>query len=343
MAHVKYDAVVLVSFGGPEGPEDVMPFLRNVVRGRDVPDERLVEVAEHYQHFGGVSPINAQCRELLDALRKELAGAGIGLPVYWGNRNWHPYLTDTAAQMCRDGVRRALAFVTSPFGSYSSCRQYLEDIAAATAEDGPVIDKIRHYHDHPGYVDPHADAVGTAAATLADVAPAATRLIFTAHSIPTAMEARSGPDGGRYGAQMRETARLVAERAGTGLTWDLVWQSRSGPPRVPWLEPDINDHLRTLAAAGVRGAVVSPLGFISDHLEVTWDLDTEAAETAQELGLRYVRAATPGADPRFVAMMRELIQERTDPSAPRGRLGELPVWDACPPDCCQTATTARRS
>jgi ferrochelatase len=334
---VEYDAVVLVSFGGPEGPDDVLPFLRNVVRGRDVPDERLAEVAEHYQHFGGVSPINAQCRELLDALRKELAGAGIGLPVYWGNRNWHPYLTDTAAQMRGDGVRRALAFVTSPFGSYSSCRQYLEDIAAATAAGGPVIDKIRHYHDHPGYVDPHADAVRAAVATLAEVPPDRTRLIFTAHSIPTSMDQRSGPDGGRYAAQLRETATLVAQRAGTGLTWDLVWQSRSGPPHVPWLEPDVNDHLRALAATGVRGVVVSPIGFISDHLEVTWDLDTEAAETARELGLRYVRAATPGADPRFVAMVRELIIERTDPAAPRARLGGLPVWDTCPPGCCEPA------
>ena len=342
MAPVEYDAVVLVSFGGPEGPEDVMPFLRNVVRGRDVPDVRLAEVAEHYQHFGGVSPINAQCRELLDALRKELAGAGIGLPVYWGNRNWHPYLTDTAAQMRRDGVRRALAFVTSPFGSYSSCRQYLEDIAAATADGGPVIDKIRHYHDHPGYVDPHADAVRAATASLADGPPEATRLIFTAHSIPTSMNERSGPDGGRYEAQMRETATLVAERAGTGLAWDLAWQSRSGPPHVPWLEPDVNDHLHALAATGVRAVVVSPIGFISDHLEVTWDLDTEAAETARDLGLRYVRAATPGADPRFIAMMRELIQERTDPSVARARLGELPVWDTCPPDCCTIVTTARR-
>ena len=341
MAPVDYDAVVLVSFGGPEGPDDVMPFLRNVVRGRDVPDERLAEVAEHYHHFGGVSPINAQCRELLDALRKELARAGIGLPVYWGNRNWHPYLTDTAAQMRSDGVRRALAFVTSPFGSYSSCRQYLEDIAAATA-DGPVIDKIRHYHDHPGYVGPHADAVRAAAATLADLPTDAVRLAFTAHSIPMSMQERSGPDGGRYGAQLRETARLVAREAGTGSAWDLVWQSRSGPPQVPWLEPDINDHLRALAETGVRGVVVSPIGFISDHLEVTWDLDSEAKETARELGLRYVRAGTPGADPRFVTMVRELIQERIDPSVPRARLGRLPVWDACPVDCCRPAPRPSR-
>jgi protoporphyrin/coproporphyrin ferrochelatase len=337
MATVNYDAVVLVSFGGPEGPDDVIPFLRNVVRGRDVPDERLAEVAEHYHHFGGVSPINTQCRELLHALRQELGRAGIGLPVYWGNRNWHPYLTDTAADMRRDGVRRALAFVTSPFGSYSSCRQYLEDIAAATTDAGPVIDKIRHYHDHPGYVGPHADAVRAAASTLSDVPADTVRLVFTAHSIPASMEERSGPDGGRYGAQLRETAALVAREAGTGLAWDLVWQSRSGPPGVRWLEPDVNDHLRALAATGVRGVVVSPIGFISDHLEVIWDLDTEALETAQELGLRYVRAGTPGAGPRFVTMVRELIRERIAPSAPRARLGALPVWDACPVDCCRPA------
>jgi len=309
-----------------------------------VPDERLAEVAEHYHHFGGVSPINAQCRELLAALRPELDRAGIDLPLYWGNRNWHPYLTDTAARMRDAGVRRALGFVTSPFGSYSSCRQYLEDIAAATAGTGPVIDKIRHYHDHPGYVGPHADAVRAAAATLADVPADRLRLAFTAHSIPLSMNERSGPDGGRYVAQLRQTADLVARAAGVGSEWDLVWQSRSGPPHVPWLEPDINDHLRTLAKVGTLGVVVSPIGFISDHLEVTWDLDAEAAETARELGLRYARAATPGADPRFVTMVRELIQERTDPAAPRARLGDLPVWDACPPtaDCCRPAPRPAR-
>ena len=335
MSGVVYDAVLLVSFGGPEGPDDVLPFLRNVVRGRGVPEARLAAVAEHYQHFGGVSPINAQCRELLTALRAELDAADVGLPVYWGNRNWHPYLADTVATMRDEGVQRALAFVTSPFGSYSSCRQYLEDLAGARATVGPgapVIDKIRHYHDHPGYVGPHADAVRAALGQLSDVEPA--RLVFTAHSVPSTMEEQSGPDGGRYSAQLRETAALVADAAAPGLEWDLVWQSRSGPKHVPWLEPDINEHLESIAAAGARGVVVSPIGFISDHVEVLWDLDMEAAATAAQLGLRFVRAATPGADPRFVAMVRELILERLDPSAPRVRLGALPVWDRCPTGCC---------
>ena len=335
-----YDAVVLVSFGGPEGPEDVLPFLRNVTRGRGVPEARLAEVAEHYQHFGGVSPINAQCRELLEELQKEFAGAELDLPLYWGNRNWHPFLAETVRAMRSDGVRRALAFVTSPFGSYSSCRQYLDDIAAARAEVGegaPVIDKIRHYHDHPGYVRPHADAVRAALATLSDVDIQDVRLVFTAHSVPSAMDACSGPEGGRYSEQLHETARLVAAEAGPDpVEWDLVWQSRSGPPQVPWLAPDINDHLESLADVGVRGVVVSPIGFISDHIEVLWDLDTEAAQTAQRLGLRFARAATPGADPRFVSMVRDLVIERMDPAAPRARLGVLPVWDECPAGCCQS-------
>jgi ferrochelatase len=330
-----YDAFLLLSFGGPEGPDDVMPFLRNVTRGRGVPDERLAEVAEHYRHFGGVSPINAQCRALLSALRPEFDRAGIDLPIYWGNRNWTPYLTDTVAQMRADGVRTALAFVTSPYGSYSSCRQYLEDIDRARTEvgaDAPVIHKIRHYHDHPGYVAPHVDAVRAALATL----PAGGRrdIVFTAHSIPTAMAATAGPHGGRYEAQLREVAGLVAAQAAPGLPWDLVWQSRSGPPRVPWLEPDVNDHLRALAAAGTTGVVVSPVGFISDHLEVVWDLDHEAADTAKQLGLDFARAATPGDDPRFIGMIRELVAERLDPPTVRAALGAIPTWDFCDVGCC---------
>jgi ferrochelatase len=347
---IAYDAFLLVSFGGPEGPDDVMPFLRNVTRGRGIPEERLAAVAEHYRHFGGVSPINQQCRELLDAVRAVFAEdpALKGLPLYWGNRNWDPMLTDTVARMRDDGVGRAIAFVTSPFGGYSACRQYLDDIErarAAVGDGAPVIDKIRHYHDHPGFVEPHVDAVRAALAELTDQASEGPRrLVFTAHSIPVTMAETAGPDGGRYTAQLDEVARLVADRVGEAdpeLGYDLVWQSRSGPPQVPWLAPDVNDHLRTLAASGVTGVVVSPIGFVSDHLEVLWDLDNEAAETARELGLAYVRAATPGTDARFVAMVRELVAERLDPAAPRRKLGEVPVWDTCPAGCCPAPVRGR--
>ncbi|MEU8821075.1 ferrochelatase [Actinoplanes sp. NPDC048796] len=331
-----YDAFVLLSFGGPEKSDDVMPFLRNVVRGRGVPDERLAEVAEHYYHFGGVSPINQQNRDLLAAVRQEFATHGIDLPTYWGNRNWHPMLTDTLAQMRDDGVKHALGFATSAYGGYSSCKQYWEDIANARAKvgpDAPMISKIRQFWDHPGFVLPNVDAVRAALATLDPSRRATTKLVFTAHSIPVTMAETAGPTGGRYTAQLEETARLVHERAAADLPWDLVWQSRSGPPQVPWLEPDINDHLVRLAEDGVTDVVVSPIGFVSDHLEVGWDLDNEAAETAQKLGLGYARAATPNTDPRFVSMVRELVQARTD-GIPLQRLGTLPVWDDCPVNCC---------
>jgi ferrochelatase len=344
---VGYDAFLLLSFGGPERPEDVLPFLQNVTRGRRVPPKRLAEVAEHYHHFGGVSPINEQCRTLLAALATEFADHGLSLPQYWGNRNWHPMLADTLATMRDDGVKRALAFVTSPYGSYSSCRQYLEDIAAARAAVGPrapVVHKLRHYHDHPGFVEPHVDGVRDALARLEPAPRERTRLVFTAHSIPEQMARTAGPDGGRYQAQLAETAALVAAAAAPDLGWDLVWQSRSGPEHVPWLEPDVNPHLEALAAAGTGAVVVSPIGFISDHLEVLWDLDVEAADTAKRAGLAYARAATPGADPRFVAMIRELVQERLDPTgAPdRRRLGTVPVWDTCASHCCPARTAAGR-
>ncbi|MEU2610578.1 ferrochelatase [Micromonospora sp. NPDC007271] len=334
-----YDALVLVSFGGPERPEDVRPFLQNVTRGRGVPPERLEEVVQHYLHFGGVSPINQQCRELLAAIRADFAANDVDLPVYWGNRNWDPMLADTVARMRDDGVRRSLAFVTSAYGGYSSCRQYQEDIAAARAAvgpDAPVIEKLRQFWDHPGFVEPHADAVRTALAQLDPARRDSTRLVFTAHSIPTSMAATAGPHGGRYTAQLEETARLVHAAAAPDLAYDLVWQSRSGPPQVPWLEPDINDHLSTLATQGVTGVVVSPIGFVSDHLEVVWDLDTEALDTAKQLGLDFARAGTPGTDPRFVAMVRELVLERTTPDGERlrRRLGDLPLWDTCPTACC---------
>jgi protoporphyrin/coproporphyrin ferrochelatase len=329
---VTYDAFLLLSFGGPEGPDDVLPFLENVTRGRGVPAERLAEVAEHYRHFGGVSPINEQCRELLDAVRPHL-----DLPVYWGNRNWHPYLADTMRKMRADGVRRAVAFVTSAYGSYSACRQYLEDISRARGELGegaPEIDKIRHYHDHPGFIEPFVDAVRA-------VWTPDARLVLTAHSIPSMMDAKSGPQGGLYSAQLRESAGLVARAVGAPDS-DLVWQSRSGPPHVPWLEPDINDHLESLAGRGVTAVVAAPIGFISDHLEVIWDLDHEAAQTAARLGIDWRRAATPGTDPRFVSMIAELVAERTS-GAPRRRLGDLPVSDICPPDCCLWAPAQSRA
>jgi protoporphyrin/coproporphyrin ferrochelatase len=335
---MSYDALVLVSFGGPERPEDVIPFLENVTRGRNVPPERLAEVAEHYRHFGGVSPINQQNRELLAAIE-----ATIDLPVYWGNRNWHPMIEDTVRRMRDDGVQRALAFVTSAYGGYSSCRQYQEDIAAARAavgEGAPVIDKLRQFWDHPGFVGPHADGVRVALATLDPAKRATTRLVFTAHSIPVSMARTAGPHGGRYEAQLAETARLVAAAAAPDLPYDLVWQSRSGPPQVPWLEPDVNDHLTALAAAGTTSVVVSPIGFVSDHLEVVWDLDTEAAATAKGLGLDYVRAATPGTNPQFVAMVRELVTERLHPddTGSQRRLGTVAAWDTCPVGCCRPAT-----
>ncbi|GAA2646026.1 ferrochelatase [Paractinoplanes durhamensis] len=331
-----YDAFVLLSFGGPEKPDDVMPFLRNVVRGRGVPEERLAAVAEHYMHFGGVSPINQQCRDLLAAVDADFETHGVDLPTYWGNRNWQPMLEDTVARMRDDGVTSALGLATSAYGGYSSCRQYWEDIDRARAAVGPRaprISKLRQFWDHPGFVGPHVDAVQQALEKLEPSRRAGTRVVFTAHSIPVSMAQTAGPTGGRYTAQLAETARLVAAAAAPDLPYDLVWQSRSGPPQVPWLEPDVNDHLAALAEQGVTDVVVSPIGFVSDHLEVLWDLDNEALETAQKLGLGYARAATPNIDPRFVTMVRHLVEERTQGRA-RERLGTLPIWDDCPGGCC---------
>jgi len=332
-----YDAFVLVSFGGPEGPADVIPFLQNVTAGRAVPPERLQQVAEHYYRFGGVSPINQQCRDLAAAIEKDFAARGVALPVYWGTRNWQPYLADTLSAMVADGVGRALAFVTSGYSSFSSCRQYLGDIEAAGSRLGgaaPRVDKIRQYFNHPGYIASFATAAAAAAASL----PAGTRddydLIFTAHSIPVTMAESAGPAGGAYQAQLAETARLVAGELGFQRPWLLAYSSRSGPPSQPWLEPDINDLLAERAAAGSLAVVVVPIGFISDHMEVKFDLDIEAAETARRLGLAYARAATPGTDPRFVSMVTDLVVERLDGTAPAalGPLGSAP--DACPAGCC---------
>jgi protoporphyrin/coproporphyrin ferrochelatase len=285
-----YDALLILSFGGPEGPDDVMPFLENVVRGRGVPRKRLEEVAEHYLGFGGISPINQQNRDLIEALAPTL-----DVPVYWGNRNWHPYGEDTVRRMREDGVRRAAVFATSAFAGYSSCRQYYEDIARISLPDGPELVKLPHYGDRPGFVEAMADRVREALARLGrDDA----RLVFTAHSIPVA-HAR-----GAYESELLRSAGLVDRALGRGGDWDLVWQSRSGPPQVPWLEPDVCDHLREVKAEAV---VLVPIGFVSDHMEVVYDLDTEARRVAAEVGLPMERAGTVGTHPAFVRMVGELM------------------------------------
>lgn len=327
-----YDAVVLVSFGGPEGPDDVVPFLENVTRGRGIPRERLVEVGAHYAHFGGVSPLNEQCRRQRAALEQAMADAGTPLPVYWGNRNWSPYLADTVAEMAEDGVRRALAVVTSAYSSYSACRQYLDDIEAARATVGPTapsIDKIRPYFDHPGFIEPFRDGLRAAL----DRTGARPAIVFTAHSIPSALAATCD-----YEHQLGHAAGLVAEAA-PGVPWSLVWQSRSGPPSVPWLEPDVNDHLAGLTDDGVTDAVVVPVGFVSDHVEVAWDLDHEARETATALGLDFhlVEAPGTGPDPRFIDMWRALIDERRFGATPVALGPDGPRPMPCAQDCCPRA------
>lgn len=334
----EYDAVLLVSFGGPEGPDDVVPFLENVTRGRGIPRERLVEVGAHYAHFGGVSPINEQCRLQRAALAESLAAAGLDLPVYWGNRNWTPYLADAVAEMADDGVERALAIVTSAYSSYSGCRQYLDDIEQARQEVGagaPTIDKIRPYYDHPGFIDPFRDGVR---ATLADLGSAPV-LVFTAHSIPTSLA-----DTCDYERQLRHAAALVAEVA-PELPWQLVWQSRSGPPSVPWLEPDIGDHLATLAAEGVTDAVVVPIGFVSDHVEVAWDLDHEARMIAAELGVTFHLVEAPGTAPdgRFIRMWHDLVDERLTGTTPVSLGPDGPRAMPCAADCCPPPARPRRA
>jgi ferrochelatase len=340
-----YDALLLVSFGGPEKPEDVVPFLENVTRGRGIPRERLEQVGEHYHLFGGRSPINDLNRDLLAAVRADLAEAGLDLPVYWGNRNWDPYLSGTLAEMARHGVTRAACFVTSAYSSWSSCRQYRENLYDAVEPLGagaPRLDKLRHYFNHPGFVDPVVDAVVEAL----EQVPPGSHLVFVTHSIPVAMSDTSGPDGGSYVAQhldvVAEVTARVAADAGHEPPSALVYCSRSGPPSVPWLEPDVNDHLTRLAAEGAPGVVLVPVGFVSDHMEVVYDLDTEALETAREVQLPAVRAATPQGDARFVTMVRELLLERAaaergEPVERPSRGGLGPSWDVCPAGCCPNA------
>ena len=346
-----YDAILLASFGGPEGQDDVIPFLRNVTRGRGIPEERLEEVAHHYRAFGGVSPINDQNRELKAALEAELARREIALPVLWGNRNWDPYLRDALTEAADAGYTRLLAIGTSAYSSYSSCRQYREDYAQALADTGLTgvisIDKVRQFFDHPGFVEPFIEGVRDG---LADVAArgiplAKTHILFSTHSIPSTDAAKSGPEsrgfgeGGAYAAQHLAVAEVViAAQDSAPPSYSLVYQSRSGPPTQPWLEPDISDAMRELAASGVEAFVIVPLGFVSDHMEVKWDLDTEAMETAAELGVFAVRVPTPGVHAAFVSGLVDLVLERRDgvPVGERLSVTALGPWyDVCRPGCCE--------
>ena len=331
------EALLVLSFGGPRGHDDVMPFLENVTRGRGVPPERLLDVAEHYHHFGGVSPINEQNEALVAAIRADLAAGGLDLPVYWGNRNWDPYVEDVWQQMTDDGVEHAYVLATSAYASYSGCRQYHEDVARAriATGGGPTAEKLPHYFDAPGFVRANADALAAALAQLPEEHRGTARLVATAHSVPDTMAAVAGPDGHAYETELTAAARAVVDAVEPGREFDLVWQSRSGPPSVPWLEPDVNDHLRALHENGETAVVLFPVGFVSDHLEVIWDLDNEARETAEELGLVFVRAGTAGTHPRFVAMVRELLQERRAGGQPR-------LGTNCPAACCHVARPAGR-
>ncbi|CAN5204525.1 ferrochelatase [soil metagenome] len=331
----KYDAILLVSFGGPEGMNDVMPFLENVLRGRNVPPERMHAVAHHYELFDGVSPINQQNRNLIEALKSELIENEIKLPIYWGNRNWHPMLADTLKQMQIDGIQKALAFVTSAYSSYSSCRQYRENIAAATEQlgDGRTlqIEKLRAFYNHPGFIEANTDRIENALQQFGDQR-SKVHVAFTAHSIPTSMATTCD-----YESQLKESAQLVAERVGAA-NWQVCYQSRSGPATQPWLEPDICDHIRALHEQGVKELVIAPIGFVSDHMEIKFDLDTEARELCDQLGVQMVRAGTAGTHPAFVKMIRQLIQERIDSGAERLALGSQgPRADQCAQNCCPAA------
>jgi len=349
---VAYDAIVLAGFGGPEGQDDVIPFLRNVTRGRGIPDERLEEVAHHYRHFGGVSPINEQNRVLKAALEAELASRGIGLPVLWGNRNWDPYLREALVEAHDRGFTKLIGLATSAYSSYSSCRQYREDFALALEETGLggvlQVDKVRQFFDHPGFVEPFVDGVRTAVAEFVErgIDRGAIRILFSTHSIPTGDADRSGPrdrdfgEGGAYAAQHRAVAEVVVREAGTDIPWQLVYQSRSGPPTQPWLEPDVNDVIAGFAAEGVEAVVIVPLGFVSDHMEVLWDLDTEATETAEKHGIAALRTPTPGTHPAYVRGLVDLVLERVNgtPTADRPAETALGPWyDVCRPGCCENA------
>lgn len=346
-----YDSFLLVSFGGPEGMDDVMPFLENVLRGKNVPKERMLEVCEHYRHYDGISPINQQNRELMAAIKTEFESAGVDLPVYWGNRNWNPMFADTLREMRDDGCRRTLAFFTSMFSCYSGCRQYRENIIAACEEVGenaPIVEKVRMGFNHPDFIGSMSDSVSAAIAEL-DAKPGEVTVFFTAHSIPMSMA-----DNCDYEKQLREACGLVAEASGAE-NWKLVFQSRSGPPTQPWLEPDVCDEISAMdEASKIEKLVILPIGFVSDHMEVMYDLDEEAAVLCKQRGIRMARAATAGTSPSFVQMIRKLVQERlnserlqgerlqgesgenSDPSAIKEAAGTMGAWhDVCPADCCQ--------
>ena len=329
---ISYDALLVVSFGGPEGMSEVMPFLENVLRGKNVPRERMLAVAHHYELFDGISPINSQNRTLIAALEKELKESGLHLPIYWGNRNWHPMLTDTLRRMMDDGIKNVLAFFTSAYSSYSGCRQYREDIMRAQAEVGesaPRVEKLRAFYNHPGFIEPNVENVRKALHQIPEERRNRAQIAFTAHSIPLSMAA-----GCDYEAQLQETCRLIAESVGHK-SWRLVFQSRSGSPAQPWLEPDICDHLTELKEARMEDVVIAPVGFISDHMEVLYDLDMEARALCEKIKLNMVRASTVGAHPTFIKMIHELILERSIPNYPRRFLGTHGVsHDVCPVDCC---------
>ena len=327
----EYDALLVVSFGGPEGMDDVLPFLENVLRGRNVPRERMLQVAHHYEMFGGVSPINQQNRDLIGALKHELEAYGPNLPIYWGNRNWHPLLPETLKQMAHDGVQNALAFVTSAYSSFSSCRQYRQNIFDAQTEvglDAPRIDKLRAFYNHPLFIEANVDHIRRALSQLDESARSEAHLVFTAHSIPEAMAANC-----EYVAQLAEAGKLIADAVGID-RWRVVYQSRSGSPSQPWLGPDIADCLRELQTQGISNVVVAPIGFVSDHMEIVYDLDYEAQNVAKELGLTMVRAATAGTHPAFIKMIRELIIERVHNEPARFLGSRGPGHNVCPVDCC---------
>lgn len=335
MTDTNYDAILIVSFGGPEKRDDVIPFLENVLRGRNVPRERMLEVAEHYYHFEGVSPINQQCRDFIAALEPELKSHGIDLPVYWGNRNWHPMLDDTMQKMADDGVRRAIAFFTSGYSSYSGCRQYRENVIDARSKVGdsaPVIDKIRVFYNHPAFIETNVELIEKSLEMFDQAERSQVHIAFTAHSIPNSMASNCD-----YEKQLIETARLISEELEIPDSRSkLVYQSRSGRPQDPWLEPDILDHIDELNTQGVKHLIIAPIGFLSDHMEVMFDLDEEAKEKCDELGIKMARSATVGTHPKFISMVRELIEERLGLREEKQCIGHFgPNHDVCPVNCCK--------